>query len=144
MASELLIQIPMVIKNTNGQYSIRNIINIIGHYYELWIKFVTSLLQSVNFIHQWRDDLLFYFIFTLKNFAWNLQRGNRRINTFSILFWCVAWGSNPSFTSNKPTYYLLNCSDSLRLSHRRNISLIFSIWCIVWASGLGFEACPYS
>ena len=34
--------------------------------------------------------------------------GNRRRNTFCILFWCLAWGLNPDFTSNKPTHYLLD------------------------------------
>ena len=28
-----------------------------------------------------------------------------------ILFWCLAYGSNPDFTSNKPTHCLLNYSD---------------------------------
>ena len=44
-------------------------------------------------------------------FATNLLRGNRRRNTFRISFWCLAWGSNPGFKSNKPTRYLLNHSD---------------------------------
>ena len=40
------------------------------------------------------------FLFTLRVFARNLLRGNRRRNTFCILFRCLAWGSNPGFTSN--------------------------------------------
>ena len=46
--------------------------------------------------------------FSLRVFARNLFRGNRRRNTFRILFQCLAWGSNPSFTSNKPTDYPLD------------------------------------
>ena len=33
-------------------------------------------------------------------FARNLLRGNRRRNTFCILFWYLAWDSNPSITLN--------------------------------------------
>ena len=53
----------------------------------------------------------FYFLFTLRVFARNLLRGNRRRNSFRILVWCLAWASNPGFTSNKPTHYLLNYGD---------------------------------
>ena len=34
----------------------------------------------------------------------SVERGNRRRNTFRILLWCLAWGSNPGFSSNKPTH----------------------------------------
>ena len=47
-------------------------------------------------------------LYTLRVFARNLLRGNRRKNTFRISFWCLAWGSNPGFSSNKPTHYLLD------------------------------------
>ena len=40
----------------------------------------------------------------LRVFAINLLRGNLRINTFRILFWCLVWGSNPDFSCNKPTH----------------------------------------
>ena len=50
--------------------------------------------------------------FTLRVFARNQLRGNRRRNTFfCILFLCLAWGSNPGFSSNKPTKYLLDHGD---------------------------------
>ena len=52
-------------------------------------------------------------LFTLKVFARNLLRGNHRRNTFCILFWYLTWGSNPGFTSIKPTYYLLYYGDIL-------------------------------
>ena len=32
-------------------------------------------------------------------------------NTFCILFWCMASGLNPGFTSNKPIHYLLDYGD---------------------------------
>ena len=51
------------------------------------------------------------FYFTLRVFARNLLRGNRRRNTFCIPFRCLAWDSNPGFLSNKPTYYLLDHGD---------------------------------
>ena len=46
-------------------------------------------------------------LFTPRVFARNRQR-----NTFYILYWCLAWGPNPSFTSYKPTCYLLDYGDS--------------------------------
>ena len=49
--------------------------------------------------------------FTLRVFARNPLRGNRRRNTFCILFCCLAWDSNPGFSSNKPTHYLLDHGD---------------------------------
>ena len=51
------------------------------------------------------------FLFTLRIFARNLLRGNRRRNTFRISIWCLAWDSNPGFSSNKPTHYLLDHGD---------------------------------
>ena len=51
------------------------------------------------------------FLFTLKVFARNLLRGNRRRNTFRITFLMMAWGSNPGFSFSKPTHYLLGHGD---------------------------------
>ena len=50
-------------------------------------------------------------LFTLRVFARNLLRGNRRRNTFRISFWCLAWDSNSALSSNKPTHYLLDHGD---------------------------------
>ena len=49
-------------------------------------------------------------LFTLRVFATNLLSGNsRRKNFFFIFsFWCLTWYTNLGFTSNKPTYYLLD------------------------------------
>ena len=48
-------------------------------------------------------------LFTLRVFARNLLRGNYRRNTFfCILFRCLAWSSNPGYTSNNPAYNLLH------------------------------------
>ena len=47
-------------------------------------------------------------LFALRVFARNLLRGIRRRKIFRILFWCVAWGSNPDSSSNKPTHYLID------------------------------------
>ena len=82
----------------------------------------TTYVVCVYFIHEWRDlqfqidserqiflrNFSWQFVFTLRVFARNLLRGHRRRNTFRILFWCLAWGSNPGFTSNKPTHFLLD------------------------------------
>ena len=99
---------------------------IIGHYNPS-VRIIdlfshTTYIVCVNFIHKCRESTVQSRLRTtdfLKNFSWqfyllsacfarNLLRGNRRINTFRILFWCLAWGSNPGFSSNKPTYYLLS------------------------------------
>ena len=49
---------------------------------------------------------------------------NRRRNTFRILFWCLAWGSNPGFSSNKPMHYLLDHGDFIW-----NIDLNNGVYC---------------
>ena len=87
-----------------------------------------------NLIHKWRDlqykvdsewqifeKLFVANLFTLRVFARNLLRGNRRRNTFCILFWCLAWGSIPSFSSNKPTRYLLDHGDFYLLIQNLNV-----------------------
>ena len=87
--------------------------------------FLTPFVLCVlNFIHKWRDlqlkvdsevqifwETSCQFLFTLRVFARNLLRWNLRRNAYSILFWCLAWGSNPGFSSNKPTHYLLDHGD---------------------------------
>ena len=81
----------------------------------------TTYVVCVNFIQEWRDlqfkvdskrqifweTFLRQFLFTLRVFARNLLKGNHRKNTFRILFWCLALGSNSGFLPNKPTHYLL-------------------------------------
>ena len=87
---------------------------------DCWPSFSYHLCcVCVNFTHKWRklqstendrffEKLLWQFLFTFRIFARNLLRGNRRGNTFCILFWCLAWCSNPGFSSNKPILYLLD------------------------------------
>ena len=60
-----------------------------------------SLKSTPNF--RFFEKLFMAILFTLRIFVCNLLRGNHRINIFCILFWCLAWGSNPGFSSNKPT-----------------------------------------
>ena len=57
------------------------------------------------------EKLFMTILFTLRVFARNLLRGNRWRNTFRISFWCLTWDSNPGFSSNKPTHYLLDHGD---------------------------------
>ena len=85
----------------------------------------TTYVVCVNFVHTWRDlqfkvdserqiffeKLFMAILFTLRVFARNLLRGNRRRNIFRISFWCLAWDSNPGLSSNKPTHYLLDHGD---------------------------------
>ena len=51
---------------------------------------------------------------TLRVFARNLLRGNAEVTFFCILFWCLAWDSNPGFSCNKPAHYLLDQGDLYR------------------------------
>ena len=60
-----------------------------------------SLKSTLN--DRFFEKLFIAILFTLRIFV-----RNRRRNTFHILFWRLAWGSNPGFTSNKPTHYLLD------------------------------------
>ena len=53
------------------------------------------------------EKLFMAILFTLRVFVRNLLRRNRRRNTFRISFWCLAWDTNPDFSSNKPTHYPL-------------------------------------
>ena len=82
------------------------------------------MLCVLILIHKWRDlqfkvdserqifwETFMAILFTLRVFTRNLLRGNRPKNTFRILFWCLAWGSNSGFSSNKPTHYLLDHVD---------------------------------
>ena len=103
---------------------------IIGHY-NFSIKIIglvshTTYVLCFSFIHKWRHlnstlndrffvKLFMLILFTLTVFARNLLKWNRQRNTFCILFCCLALGSNPGFTFNKPTYYLLDYGD---LVHR--------------------------
>ena len=68
---------------------------------------VWSRLRPTDFLR----NFSWQFLFTHRVFARNLVRGNRRRNTFRILFWCLAWASNPGFSSNKLTHYLLDHGD---------------------------------
>ena len=81
-----------------------------------------TYVVCVNFLRKWRDQFkvdlerhilrnFMAILFTLGGFARNLLRGNRRRNTFHISFRCLTWISNPGFTSNKPTHYLLDYGD---------------------------------
>ena len=107
--------------------------HIIG-YYKPSVRIIdvvshTTYVVCVNFIHKWRDlqskvdseRRIFWeifhgkFLFTLRVFAKNLLRGNRRWSTFRIFFLCLAWDSNLGFSSNKPTHYLLNHGEGVEL-----------------------------
>ena len=96
---------------------IHTYIHVIGHYNpSIRITDIvshTTYVVCVNFIPKFKVDserqkLFMAILFALRH----LLKGNRLRNTFRILFWCLAWGSNPGFTSNKPThYYLLELGD---------------------------------
>ena len=93
------------IVKTNGHYSPSvRIIDLVSH---------TIYVVCVNFIHKRRNLQFkvdsqrqifwetFYgnFIYS-QSFCQNLLRGNSRRNTVRILFRCLAFGTNPGFSSN--------------------------------------------
>ena len=98
---------------------------ITGHY-NLSVRIIdlvshTTYVVCVNFIHKWRDQQFnvdserqiflsnfSWHLITHRVFAINLLRGNPRRNTFHILFWCLAWCSNPGFSSNTIARILLS------------------------------------
>ena len=75
----------------------------------LYISDGTYSLKSIP-NDKFFEKLFMAILFTLKVFATNLLRVNRRRNTFCILFWCLAW-TWAGFSSNKPTHYLLDYGD---------------------------------
>ena len=118
---------------------------VIGHYNPL-VRIIdlvshTTYVVCVNFRQKWRDlqfkvdserqlfweTFAWQFLVTFRVFARNLLRGNRRRNTFRISFRCLAWDSNPGFSSNKPIHYLLEHGDNIT----KRISLIFRLSFIV-------------
>ena len=62
-----------------------------------------TYVVCVHFIHKWRD----------------LQFTSLLI-TFRISFSCLAWDSNPRFSSNKPIHYLLDHGDFALLVYKIN------------------------
>ena len=64
---------------------------------------IYSLKSTPN--NRFFEKLFMAILFILRVIARNLLSGNRRRNTFRISFWCLAWDSNPGFSSNKPTHY---------------------------------------
>ena len=64
------------------------------------------------------------------------------------MFWCLTWVSNPGFTSNKPTYDLIDYGDLLRSWYKKNdiqktklsklneidqwVTFKLSIFCLPW------------
>ena len=84
------------------------------------------------------EKLFMEILFTLRIFAKNLLRGRRRRNTFCILFRCLAWASNPGFTSNKPTHYPLGYGD-FRMINFDNVSSKRDA-IVIWTNGLLYKS----
>ena len=103
---------------------------IIGHYNpSVWIIDLvshTTYVVCVNFIHKWRD--LQFKVDSERHIIWETFHGNfywlseflpeicweeiaEEILFVFHFFLCLAWDSNPGFSSNKPTHYLLENGD---------------------------------
>ena len=88
----------------------------------LYISGATYSLKSTP-NDRFFEKLFMAILFTLRVLARNLLKGNRRKNTFRISFWCLAWDSNPGFSSNKPTHYLLDHGDFKNSKY---------LWKLIW------------
>ena len=60
-------------------------------------------------------------LFTLRVFAENLLRENRRRTTFRISFWCLAWDSNPSQHTTYQTTSNFNKTTKTNINHRKSL-----------------------
>ena len=71
---------------------------------------VYSLRSTSN---DWIFDKIFMAgMFTLENFCYkSAERKLPKKYFFHISFWCMIWHTNPGFTCNKPTRYLLDYDD---------------------------------
>ena len=76
--------------------------------------FHNTYVVCVNYIHEWRDrDLQFkverqILQETFSDFLPEICWEEIAQSYFCILFWCLAWTSNPGIKSNKSTHYLGN------------------------------------
>ena len=94
---------------------------IIGHYNPLVritdLVFRTTYVVCVNFIQSTPNDRFFRKLFMAVLFysqsfrQKSVEKKSPKKYFFCILFSYLAWGSKPSFTSNKPTYYSLDYSN---------------------------------
>ena len=91
----------------------------------------TTYVECVNFIYKWRD-LKFKVDSELQIF-WETFHGNfylfseflpeilwEDVAEEIFSFWCLTWGLNPGFTSNKQTHYLLDYGDFHYLTLYKN------------------------
>ena len=101
---------------------------IIGHYNPsvgiIDLVSHTTYVVCINFIHKWRD---LQFKVDSERQIWETFHCNFILHSeflpefcweeiaeeivFVSRFWCLAWDSNPGFSSNKPTHYLLDHGD---------------------------------
>ena len=73
----------------------------------------TTHVVCVKFIIEWRFSRNFVMagLFTYRVFVRNLLSRESQRNIY-ILFWCLIWDTNPSFTPNRTTHYLLDYLES--------------------------------
>ena len=81
----------------------------VGHYNITFYTYINGGTYSLKSTSNDRffEKLFMAILFTLRVFARNQQSPRAEEILLYILFWCLAWGSNLGFTSNKPTHYLL-------------------------------------
>ena len=101
----------LILYISGGKYSLKSTLNDKFS----WKTFHGNFIYCQSFYRKSaeRNCLRNIFVFCFdvwpeRVFTRNRLRGNRLRNTFCISFWCLAWNSNPGFSSNKPTHYLLD------------------------------------
>ena len=111
-----------LMSNNPTKYILNYITYIIGHYNpSVWIIDVvshTTYVVCVNFIHKWRD--LQFKVDSERQIYWETFHGNfiysqsfcqksaeRKSLRKYFSYFVLMFGSNPGFSSNKPTHYLL-------------------------------------
>ena len=89
----------------------------------------TTHVVCVNFISEWRE--VHFNVDSERGIFEKLFHGRFIYSQsvcqklFHISFWCPTWGTNPGFTSNKPTHYLLDYGDMM--SRLRNLGKLLSL-----------------
>ena len=124
--------------------------HIIDHYNPL-VRIIdlfsnTTYVVCVNSIYKWRDlqfkvdskrqifweTFSWQVLFTLKS-SWQKWGKWEEIAKEILFLFCLAWGSNPGFTSNKPTHYLLDLRRLKIMVHKDKVhSKSFGKYKLVW------------
>ena len=105
----------------------------------------TTNVVCVNFVHKWRN--LQFKVDSERQIFWETFHGNfiysqslcqksaerklpKKYFLYFVLIWCLAWDSNPGFSFNEPTHYLLDHGDFSLKDNKFHFIVIFVQKCI--------------